>query len=64
MGLSRRTFTREMKLAIQGDPEHGGIRGHEYGQVRWLGKGDVVEQVRFIERAFGISHQGAEGDKR
>jgi transposase-like protein len=25
------------------------------GQVRWLAKGDVVGQVRFIERAFGIA---------
>ena len=25
------------------------------GQVRWLAKGDVVGQVRFIERAFGIT---------
>jgi len=24
------------------------------GQVRWLAKGDVVGQVRFIEQAFGI----------
>ena len=25
------------------------------GQVRWLVKGDVVGQVRFIERVFGIA---------
>ena len=25
------------------------------GQVRWLAKGDVVGQIRFIERAFGIA---------
>ena len=25
------------------------------GQVRWLAKGDVVGQVRFIEQAFGIA---------
>jgi len=25
------------------------------GQVRWLAKGDVIGQVRFIERAFGIA---------
>jgi len=25
------------------------------GQVRWLAKGDVVGQVRFIERVFGIA---------
>ena len=25
------------------------------GQVRWLAKGDVVGQVRFIERALGIT---------
>jgi hypothetical protein len=25
------------------------------GQVRWLAKGDVVGQVRFIERTFGIA---------
>ena len=25
------------------------------GQVRWLAKGDVVGQVRFIEEAFGIA---------
>jgi len=25
------------------------------GQVRWLGKGDIVGQVRFIEQAFGIA---------
>jgi transposase, IS6 family len=25
------------------------------GQVRWLAKGDLVGQVRFIERAFGIA---------
>jgi hypothetical protein len=25
------------------------------GQVRWLAKGDVVEQVRFIEQVFGIA---------
>jgi transposase-like protein len=24
------------------------------GQVRWLAKGDVVGQVRFVERLFGI----------
>ena len=25
------------------------------GQVRWLSKGDVVGQVRFIQRLFGIA---------
>jgi transposase-like protein len=25
------------------------------GQVRWLAKGDVVGQVRFVERVFGIA---------
>ena len=25
------------------------------GQVRWLAKGDVVGQVRFIEQAFGVA---------
>ena len=25
------------------------------GEVKWLGKGDVVGQVRFIEQAFGIA---------
>jgi transposase, IS6 family len=25
------------------------------GQVRWLAKGDVLGQVRFIEQAFGIA---------
>jgi hypothetical protein len=25
------------------------------GQIRWLAKGDVVEQVRFINQAFGIA---------
>jgi hypothetical protein len=25
------------------------------GQVRWLAKGDVLGQVRFIEPAFGIA---------
>jgi hypothetical protein len=25
------------------------------GQVRWLAKGDVVGQVHFIERAFGVA---------
>jgi transposase, IS6 family len=25
------------------------------GQVRWLAKGDVVGQVRFVERTFGIA---------
>ena len=25
------------------------------GQVRWLAKGDVVGQVRFIEQTFGIA---------
>ena len=24
------------------------------GQVKWLAKGDVIGQVRFIERLFGI----------
>ena len=24
------------------------------GQVKWLAKGDVVGQVRFVERLFGI----------
>jgi hypothetical protein len=25
------------------------------GQVNWLAKGDIVRQVRFIERVFGIA---------
>jgi hypothetical protein len=25
------------------------------GQVRWLAKGDIVGQVRFIEQAIGIA---------
>ena len=25
------------------------------GQVKWLAKGDVVGQARFIERVFGIA---------
>jgi len=25
------------------------------GQVRWLGKSDIVGQVRFIEQTFGIA---------
>ena len=25
------------------------------GQVKWLAKGDVVGQIRFIERAFGVA---------
>jgi hypothetical protein len=25
------------------------------GQIRWLAKGDVVEQVRFINQTFGIA---------
>ena len=25
------------------------------GQVSWLAKGDVVGQVRFIERVFGLA---------
>jgi hypothetical protein len=24
------------------------------GQVRWLAKGDVLGQIRFIERTFGL----------
>ena len=43
---------------------HGGIRtiaGYEAmnmirkGQVRWLAKGNVVGQIRFIQEAFGIA---------
>jgi hypothetical protein len=25
------------------------------GQIRWLPKGDVVRQKRFVERIFGIA---------
>ena len=25
------------------------------GQVRWLAKGDIVGQVRFVERLFGLA---------
>jgi len=25
------------------------------GQIRWLAKGDIVGQARFIERTFGIA---------
>jgi transposase-like protein len=28
------------------------------GQVRWLAKGDIKGQVRFIERLFGVPHSG------
>jgi hypothetical protein len=31
------------------------------GQVRWLAKNDIVGQVRFIERAFGIAAQHKDG---
>ncbi len=24
------------------------------GQIRWLNKGDIVGQVRFVNRAFGL----------
>jgi hypothetical protein len=38
--------------------QRSGIRGDEHypeGQIRWLPKTDVVGQVRFIERTFGIA---------
>ena len=43
---------------------HGAIRtiaGYEAmnmirkGQVRWLPKGDIVGQIRFVEQLFGIA---------
>jgi len=30
-------------------------RGEQQGQVRWLEKGDVNEQVRFISITFGLA---------
>ena len=28
------------------------------GQVRWLAKGDIVGQVRFVEESLGSTHSG------
>jgi len=25
------------------------------GQIRWVGKGDIMGQIEFVERTFGIA---------
>jgi len=54
--FAERSLARQLRdllgQTIQGYEAMNKIRK---GQIRWLAKGDVVEQVRFINQTFGIA---------
>ena len=52
---------RPLGSALRPDGALRTIAGYEAtnmirkGQIRWLAKGDVVEQIRFIHQVYGIA---------
>jgi hypothetical protein len=57
--VKKRILASQWFRSVVWCPEHDcGIRGHEHhpqGQIRRVARNDVVGQIRFIERTFGIA---------